>query len=215
MQKETADIQHLLQEYFPNLAEPELQKEIVSHGQVMSFKAGEVIMDYESYIRFVPLVISGTIKVIRQDEEGNELFLYYLEPSDTCSMSFTCCMTNKRSVIKAVAEDDTTFIAVPTRQVDSWLIRFTSWKNFVMRSYDNRMLELVRVIDSIAFSNMDERLMEYLQKRSKATNTKIINVTHQEIAYDLNASREAVSRLLKRLEKTGALELGRNVIFLA
>jgi CRP/FNR family transcriptional regulator len=130
-------------------------------------------------------------------------------------MSFTCCMMNKKSVIKAVAEEKTTFIGIPTRQVDSWLNRFTSWKNFVMRSYDDRMFELVKVIDSIAFSNMDQRLMEYLQKRSKATNTKIINVTHQEIAYDLNASREAVSRLLKRLEKTGAVELGRNVIFLA
>jgi len=215
MQQEHMDIQELLQEYFPNLAEPELQKEIVQHGQVLTYEAGEVIMDYESYIRLVPLVISGTIKVIRQDEEGNELFLYYLEPSDTCSMSFTCCMMNKKSVIKAVAEEKTTFIGIPTRQVDSWLNRFTSWKNFVMRSYDDRMLELVKVIDSIAFSNMDQRLMEYLQKRSKATNTKIINVTHQEIAYDLNASREAVSRLLKRLEKTGAVELGRNVIFLA
>jgi CRP/FNR family transcriptional regulator len=215
MQQEHMDIQELLQEYFPNLAEPELQKEIVQHGQVLTYEAGEVIMDYESYIRLVPLVISGTIKVIRQDEEGNELFLYYLEPSDTCSMSFTCCMMNKKSVIKAVAEEKTTFIGIPTRQVDSWLNRFTSWKNFVMRSYDDRMFELVKVIDSIAFSNMDQRLMEYLQKRSKATNTKIINVTHQEIAYDLNASREAVSRLLKRLEKTGAVELGRNVIFLA
>src|SRR6056297_3405405 len=142
MQKETLDIQALLHEYFPNLAEPALQKEIVEHGQVMTYEAGEVIMDYESYIRLVPLVISGTIKVIRQDEEGNELFLYYLEPSDTCSMSFTCCMMNKRSVIKAVAEEKTTFIGIPNRLVDSWMTRFTSWKNFVMRSYDDRMLEL-------------------------------------------------------------------------
>jgi CRP/FNR family transcriptional regulator len=215
MKVESLDIQSLLQQHFPNLAEPGLQDEIIDNGQVMTFEEGEVIMDYESYIRFVPLVISGTIKVIRQDEEGHELFLYYLEPSDTCSMSFTCCMMNKRSVIKAVAEEETTFIAVPTRQVDTWMTKFISWKNFVMNTYDQRMLELVKVIDSIAFSNMDQRLMQYLEKRSKATNTKIINATHQEIAYDLNASREAVSRLLKRLEKTGAVELGRNVIFLA
>lgn len=215
MKTESLDIQSLLQTYFPNLAEPGLQNEIIEYGQVLSYEEGEVIMDYESYVRFVPLVIEGTIKVIRQDEEGNELFLYYLEPSQTCSMSFTCCMMNKRSVIKAVAEDATTFIAIPTRQVDNLMSKYVSWKNFVMRTYDDRMLELVKVIDSIAFSNMDDRLMQYLEKRSKATNSKIINATHQEIAYDLNASREAVSRLLKRLEKTGAVELGRNVIFLA
>lgn len=214
MHHEKADIPSLLQEFFPDLTEPALQTEMAAFGQVWTYQAGEVIMDYESYIRMVPLVISGSIKVIRQDEEGNELFLYYLEPSHTCSMSFTCCMMNKRSVIKAVAEEQSTFIGIPIQQVDIWMTRFTSWKNFVMRSYDDRLLELVKVIDSIAFSNMDQRLMKYLKNRARISNTKHINVTHQEIAYDLNASREAVSRLLKRLEKKGVVELGRNLILL-
>lgn len=214
METTSINIQEALQQYFPNLVEPDLQAEIVAHGQVHHFPAGEIIMDYDSYIRMVPLVIKGSIKVIREGEDGNELFLYYLESSQACSMSFSCCMMHKKSVIRAVAEEDTTLIGIPTQKVENWLSKYTSWKNFVMRSYDDRMYQLVQVIDSIAFSNMDERLLEYLEKRAKATKSYTLQVTHQEIAYDLNASREAVSRLLKRLEKIGKVQLGRNVIYL-
>ncbi|GAB5554090.1 MAG: Crp/Fnr family transcriptional regulator [Saprospiraceae bacterium] len=214
MGTESIDIQQALQQYFPNLVEPALQAEVVEHGQIRHFSAGEIIMDYDSYIRSVPLVISGSVKVIREGEDGNELFLYYLQASEACSMSFSCCMMHKKSVIKAIAEEDTTLIAVPTQKVENWLSKYTSWKNFVMRSYDERMFQLVKVIDSIAFSNMDERLLQYLEKRALAIKSYTIQVTHQEIAYDLNASREAVSRLLKRLEKIGKVQLGRNVIYL-
>jgi len=176
------------------------------------FKEGDLIMDYGSYIKLVPIILEGSIKVSREDEDGNELFLYYLRPGETCSMSFTCCMMNKKSEIRTIAEEDTTIIGVPNRYMDEWMGRYQSWKNFVMTSYDNRMLELVRTIDSIAFKKMDERLVEYLQKKAEATGSKTLNATHQEIAYDMNASREAVSRLLKQLEKAGRLKLGRNRI---
>ena len=127
-------------------------------------------------------------------------------------MSFTCCMMDKRSEIRTVAEEDTTLIGIPTRYMDEWMGRYPSWKNFVMTSYDKRMLELVRTIDSIAFKKMDERLMDYLEKKAEANNSRTLHATHQEIAYDLNASREAISRLLKKLENDGELELGRNRI---
>lgn len=214
MNTESGNIKTIIQKYFPHLSEPALQAEIVEHGKIMSFDEGEVIMDFGGYIRMVPLVIRGSIKVIREDDEGNELFLYYLEPSEACSMSFSCCMSHKRSVIRAIAEEDTKIISIPTQQVEGWMSKYASWKNFVMRSYDDRMYELVKVIDSIAFSNMDERLLTYLQKRAKATNSNVIHATHQAIAYDLNASREAVSRLLKRLEKVGKVQLGRNMVSL-
>ena len=209
------DVKALILEHFPHLSEPGLQAAIVEHGKIMDFREGEIIMDFGSYIRMVPLVIEGSIKVIREDEEGHELFLYYLQASEACSMSFSCCMANKQSVIRAVAEEATTIIAIPTQYVEGWMTQYASWKNFVMRTYDERMYELVKVIDSIAFSNMDQRLWEYLEKRAEATHSRNIHATHQEIAYDLNASREAVSRLLKRLEKIGKVELGRNVISLA
>ncbi|MCO6493194.1 MAG: Crp/Fnr family transcriptional regulator [Phaeodactylibacter sp.] len=206
------EVLNLVRKHYPQIAERPLQEEIAQVGKVMHFKAGEMIMDFGSYVKIVPLIIEGSIKVSREDEEGNELFLYYLQPGETCSMSFTCCMMNKKSEIRTVAEEDTTIIGIPTRYMDEWMSRYPSWKNFVMLSYDNRMLELIRTIDSIAFKKMDERLLDYLEKKAEANNSRTINATHQEIAYDLNASREAVSRLLKQLEKEGAVELGRNRI---
>ena len=119
---------------------------------------------------------------------------------------------NKKSEIRTVAEEDTTIIGIPIRYMDEWMSQYQSWKNFIMRSYDNRMVELVKTIDSIAFKKMDERLLDYLEAKSEAINSRVINTTHQEIAYDLNASREAISRLLKQMEKEKLVTLGRNKI---
>jgi CRP/FNR family transcriptional regulator len=206
------EILDLIRKHYPQIAERQLQEEIASKGKLMFFKAGETIMEIGSYVKIIPLIIEGTIKVSREDEDGNELFLYYLRPGETCSMSFTCCMMNKKSEIRTVAEEDTQLVGIPIRFMDEWMSRFQSWKNFVMMTYDYRMLELVKTIDSIAFKKMDERLLEYLEDKVEATGDRNINTTHQQIAYDLNASREAISRLLKQLEKEGMVELGRNRI---
>ncbi|MFZ2899261.1 MAG: Crp/Fnr family transcriptional regulator [Saprospiraceae bacterium] len=205
-------VRNLLLKNYSEIAERGLQEEIVQVGRLMSFRAGEVIMDFGSYVRMIPLVVKGSIKVVREDDEGREIFLYYLQPGEACSMSFTCCMMNKKSEIRTVAEDDTEIIAIPIRYMDEWMTKYQSWKNFVMRTYDTRMNELIRTIDDIAFRKMDERLLLYLEKKAEALGGKTINATHQDIAYDLNASREAVSRLLKQLEKDGMVKLGRNKI---
>lgn len=210
--KARPEILSLIRQNYPQLAERNLQDEIANEGTIMHFKAGSLIMDFGAYVKIMPLIIKGSIKVSREDEEGNELFLYYLKPGETCSMSFTCCLMDKKSEIRTVAEEDTTLIGIPTRFMDEWMSRYPSWKNFVMTSYDNRMLELVRTIDNIAFKKMDERLMDYLEQKAEANSNRTLNATHQEIAYDLNASREAISRLLKQLERNGVVELGRNRI---
>ncbi len=197
---------------FPQIAEAALQQSILDHGRLYTFQEGEVIMDIGQYVKMVPLVLKGLIKVSREDEEGRELFLYYLHPGDSCTMSFTCCMMNKKSEIRTVAEEKTILLGVPIRYMDEWMTKYQSWKNFVMQSYDNRMMELVKTIDSIAFKKMDERLMEYLEAKADALQSKELQVTHQDIAFDLNASREAISRLLKKMEKEGMLILGRNKI---
>lgn len=202
----------LVRKYFPQIAEKGLQEEIASVGRLMQFPADTVIMEVGQYVKLVPLVIKGVIKVSREDENGAELFLYYLNESETCSMSFTCCMMNKKSEIRTIAEEDTQVVGIPVRFVDEWMTKYQSWKNFVMQTYDQRMVELIRTIDSIAFHHMDVRLLEYLQKKAQATQSKMINATHQDIAYDLNASREAISRLLKQLENEGKLKLSRNKI---
>ncbi|WP_421948855.1 Crp/Fnr family transcriptional regulator [Phaeodactylibacter xiamenensis] len=211
-EKARPEILSLIRQHYPQLAERNLQDAIADEGTIMHFKSGSLIMDFGAYVKIMPLIIKGSIKVSREDEEGNELFLYYLKPGETCSMSFTCCLMDKKSEIRTVAEEDTTLIGIPTRFMDEWMSRYPSWKNFVMTSYDNRMLELVRTIDSIAFKKMDERLMDYLEQKAEANGSQTLNATHQEIAYDLNASREAISRLLKQLEKDGVVQLGRNRI---
>ncbi len=203
----------LVKKHFSSINEKALQEEIAKVGRLMHFKRGERIMDFGAYIKMVPLVISGSIKVVREHDEGDhEIFLYFLNGGETCSMSFSCCMMNKRSDIRTTAEDDTSLIGIPIKYVDEWMMKFPTWKNFVMRSYDQRMQELVRTIDHIVFHNMDERLLQYLQKKSVATTSNTIQTTHQDIAHDLNASREAVSRLLKKLENMGKIKLGRNKI---
>jgi len=202
----------LVRKHYPQIAEKPLQEEIATVGKLAFFKAGETVMDIGNYVKTIPLIIEGSIKVSREDEDGNELFLYYLQPGETCSMSFTCCMMNKKSEIRTVAEEDTWIIAIPMRYMDEWMSRYQSWKNFVMTTYDFRMLELVKTIDSIAFKKMDERLLEYLDKKVETSGSKTVSVTHQQIAYDLNASREAISRLLKQMEKEGMVKLGRNKI---
>ena len=206
-------IADLLPEKFPQLAERALQEEIASVGKMYHFKEGDIIMDFNSYVKMVPLIVKGSIKVTREDElEGKEMILYFLKAGETCSMSFTCCMMNKKSQIRTEAMEDTTVIGIPIQYVDRWMSQYQSWKNFVMMTYDRKMVELVRVLDSIAFEGMDDRLMKYLKARKETMGGGVIHATHQEIATDLNASREAVSRMLKKLERMGVVELGRNEV---
>lgn len=207
-----SEIMSLFYTQFPQIAETALQEEIASVGKVVEAMAGDKIMDYGGYIQWAPLILRGTVKVMREGDDGNELFLYFLNPGDTCPSSFSCCMMHKQSIIRAVIEEDTLLIGIPYRYLDDWMSKYRSWKNFIMLSYDDRVLQLVKTIDTIAFKKMDQRLLDYLYKKSEALKSPTIFITHQEIAHDLNASREAVSRLLKQLEKMGELELGRNRI---
>ena len=205
-------IRKLLNEQFSQFSEPDLIEELIQFSQIKSFENGENIIDYGSYIKAVPLVIQGSVKVMREAEDRGELLLYFLRAGDTCSVSFSCCMREKQSSIRAVAEDDTSIISVPLAYVNQWMGKYVTWRNFVMTSYDFRIMELVKTIDSIAFEKLDQRLLAYLHKKGEALQSTSIHITHQEIAHDLNASREATSRLLKQLEKMGRIHLGRNNI---
>lgn len=211
LKKET--ILDLLPRHFPQLAERGLQEEIAEVGQIMQFDEGEIIMDFNSYVKMVPLIIEGSIKVTREDDvEGKEMILYFLNAGETCSMSFTCCMMNKRSEIRTEAIEDTTIIGIPIKYVDRWMSQYQSWKNFVMLTYDRKMTELVRVLDQLVFTSLDDRLLKYLEDRTASSGGNSVKITHQEIATDLNASREAISRLLKKMENAGMVRLKRNEI---
>lgn len=205
----------LIKKNFPEITELALQQAISNVGEIIEFEAGAVIMNYGSIIRSLPLVVEGSIKVLRQSAESdNELFLYYLNPGETCAMAFTCCVMHKKSEIRTIAEEKTKIISIPLKFMEDWMSKFPSWKNFVMTSYNKRFQELFSALDKIAFLKMDERLLKYLATKSKNLNTNEIEITHQEIAKELNASREAVSRLLKKLEQYNLLKLGRNKITL-
>ena len=203
-------IADLVKNKYPQLSELSLREAIEQCGKLVDIPAGTILVDYGDYVRDMPLVLEGTLKVMREDELGRTLFLYALNAGDICTMSFTCCMVQKKSSIQAIAETDARIVAIPLRYVDSWMGTHPTWRNLMMQSFEARMNELVKTIDSIAFKHMDERLSDYLKQ--KATPTGEVITTHQQLANDLNASREAISRLLKQMEQDGIVELGRNRI---
>ncbi len=201
-----------LRTYFPDIYEPEAREAILAQGIEMSINAGDMLMDIGQYIKYIPLVLSGSLKILREDKEGNELLLYYLRSGETCAMSLTCCTGDSVSSIRAVAEEDTHVIAIPVKYMDEWTQEFRSFKHFVLLTYQRRYEELLRTIDGIAFQKLDERLISLLKEKSQSASTQVLNVTHQELAQELNSSREVISRLLKQLERLGKVKLGRNKI---
>jgi len=205
-------IAETIKQSFPMLAEPELLAEMEKFCTSRSMKAGRNLIRIGDEVLSIPLLVEGTVKVVREDNEGNELLLYYLNKGNTCASLLSCCISKTRSEIRATVIDDLTAVLVPIRCMDEWMRKYTSWRTFVMLSYRERMEELLVTIDSIAFMKMDERLEKYLIQRSEELKTKTLLATHQEIADDLHTSREVISRLLKQLEKLGRIKLSRNKI---
>ena len=197
----------------PFITDPKLLDAIEKEAKVMEFEAGQTIIDKGQYIKIVPIIIEGSVKVLRTDEAGHELFLYYIEGGETCAVSLTCCSTSTPSDIKAVAEEKTVILGVPVRKHEEWTNDFRQWKDFVALTYQKRFQELLLTIDAIAFQSMDERLLGYLITKSRQLKSLELAFTHQEIAIELGSSREVISRLLKQLEKKKLVELGRNIIY--
>ncbi|MDA9262031.1 Crp/Fnr family transcriptional regulator [Flavobacteriales bacterium] len=201
-----------LDDSFGFLFEKELIDEIEANGVLRTYKKGDVVMDYHQIIQTIPLLIDGAMKILRQDEKGDELALYYLERGDTCSMTLNCCMGSKKSEIRAIAETDTTFVRVPVQKMKDWMKKYDTWLAFVFESYNNRFNDLLESIDNLAFHNMHERLHKYLKDQTLINKSTELNLSHQDIAYDMNTSRVVVSRLLKSLENESLIKLGRNRI---
>ncbi len=197
---------------FNSTFEPALLKEIEQFAEVKSFSEGDIIMDYGKYIRMMPIVIKGTVKVFRMDETGNEILLYYLSSNESCSMAYSCCMEARKSEVKAIAEDDVELVAIPHLKLDEWLCKYPSWKNYIMRSFNERFLELLKSIESIAFHKLDERLISYLKEKQRLSGSSVIKASHYLIAEELHTSRVVVSRLLKQLENEKKIILYRNEI---
>lgn len=204
------DPKEALIESYGYMFEPALIEEIIKVGQVEKIPEGEILIDYGQSVTHMPLLIEGAIKVLRQNEEGDELLLYFLEQGDTCTMTLTCCIAKSQSEIQAIAAKDAILYLIPVDKMEEWTKKYKGWMTFVFESYNNRFNELLEAIDNLAFNNMHDRLYKYLKSKVLVTKSTQLDATHQEIAYDLNTSRVVVSRLLKSLEKEGKIKIFRN-----
>ena len=201
-----------IKEAYSNIFESKLIEEITDVANIIDFYEGDFLIEIGQYIRQIPLLINGAIKILREDRNEGELLLYFLEKGDTCAMTLACCLGDTKSEIRAIAETNSTVAMIPIVKMEEWLGKYKSWRNFVFSSYNKRLSEMLSAIDNLAFLKMDERLFNYLRDKVKVNQSQIIINTHQEIAYELNTSRVVISRLLKALENEGVIKLNRNTI---
>lgn len=196
------------------LFDKNLMDELLSVGKYLELQEGSCLLYPGDEVTSVPLIIEGAVKIVRENDEGEELLLYYIESGDTCATTLQCCMRKSKSEIKAVTMEPTSVLIVPHESMESWMNKYPSWRNFILESYHARLKEMMETIDSLTFKRLDERLDEYLKDQAKIYGSLELNNTHQQIAEDLHSSRVVISRLLKRMENDGLIELHRNRIVL-
>lgn len=201
---------HSLKQIFPGL-EDSLYNDLIRHGTIKEVKEGETLLKVGQTIRSTMLIINGLVKLYREDDKGREFFIYHLDAGQACSLSMVCAAKHETSEVLAKALTDATILAIPLEFMDQWMSKYKSWYQFVITSYRNRFEELLKTIDAIAFTSMDERLEYYLKKQVEKLGNNL-KITHQEIAIDLNSSREVISRLLKKMEAKGWLTIHRSSI---
>ena len=192
--------------------EPDLLAEIADLGVVKQFQRETVIMEIGTHIKSVPLILSGSIKVVREDDRGHELVLYYLEKGDTCAVTLSCCLRGQQSGIRAIAETDVSLVFIPLEKMEAWVVKYKSWRTFVFESYELRMQEMMETIDALAFLKLDERLIKYLKEKAIAIKETLLPITHQDIAHEMGTSRVVISRILKKLERDEKVKLHRNKV---
>jgi CRP/FNR family transcriptional regulator len=204
----------LSQEYkhlFPDL-EPALLELMFSKGSIRKAAPGDVLMAVGQPIRNTMIVLDGLVKLYREDDQGDEFFMYHLEPGSACALSIVCGMNRKTMAITAKALTNTTLLIIPLDYVDDWMRQYRTWYYYVMGTFRSRFEELMETIDSIAFKNMDERLEFYLKRHRDTLKTNVLDITHSEIARELNSSREVITRLLRKLSDQGKISLHRSSI---
>ena len=201
----------ILKNLFP-FFEPELLSEMEHESSLKKVSQGDLLISKGELIQNMMLVLKGNIKIYRENDEGAEFFMYYLSPGQACAISMICMAGIEKSAITAVATEDSLILSVPLPQMEKWARKYKSWYDFVVGTYRNRFEELLQVLDQVAFRNMDERLEFYLKRQSRQGDLRVIQISHQQIANDLNSTREVISRLLKKMEQRGLLKLNRNNI---
>jgi CRP/FNR family transcriptional regulator, anaerobic regulatory protein len=189
-----------------------LIKEVGERSMLITANAGQVLITAGQNIKMVPMVLSGTLKVSRVNEEGQELLLYYVREGEGCAMTFSCGMMSQPSLVKGTAEDDLSMLCVPVSIMEEWMTKYPSWKKFVMATIVDEFMDVINSVDAVTFKKMDERLVNYLKEKSKISGSSLVNLSHQQIADEMGTNRVVVSRLLKKLEIDKRLLLYRNQI---
>ncbi|MBR9861674.1 Crp/Fnr family transcriptional regulator [bacterium] len=202
----------IFKERFQGLFEDALMEEIIASASSKSFRTDDIIIDINDPIEALPFIMSGSIKVLTEDEDGKEMLLYYLESGETCAVTMNCCSHQSRSKIRAVAESECDILFIPTSKVENWMANYKSWRDFILETYDYRLHEMLRAIDSLAFHNMQERLYQYLRDKAMVKGSTSLEYTQSEIANDLHSSRVVISRMVKKLEEEGLIKHSRNNI---
>ena len=205
-------IREKLSEFYKVVFEPELIDEIVKVGTYKKIKENELLLDIGDNFDRIPLMLTGAIKISREIKNGDEIVLYFLERGDTCTITFGSGLQSSKSKVRGIAEKPSEVIFIPVEKLEEWMVKYKSWRNFVIDSYNIRLNEMLEAIDTLAFLKMDQRLFKYLTDKVQIMRSTELNTTHQEIAIDLNTSRVVVSRLLKQLENEGRIKLFRNKI---
>ncbi|MDX1314281.1 MAG: Crp/Fnr family transcriptional regulator [Eudoraea sp.] len=176
---------------------------------VIEIDPGEVILKEREFIKVVPLVLEGSIKLRKMDPTGREIIFYHIEPGESCILSITSCLHEKESHAEAIIERKTRLIVVEAEHVRSWMNQFSSWRKFIVKLYYERMAELMTLLDSVIFKSVDDRLIRFLKE--KATGQEV-EITHQQLASELGTAREVISRLLKQMERDEYISLERGKI---
>jgi CRP/FNR family transcriptional regulator len=189
-----------------------LKDEVSTYGQLKKFPAGSVIQQEDSYIKAIPLVLNGSLKVMRTDIDGHEILLYYITPGESCIMSFLGGIHNETSKVKAIVEEDAEILFIPVEKASEWVKKFPEWSDFIFRLYHKRFEELLTAVNAIAFHKLDTRLLQLLKQKKDLYQSNEIKITHQQLADELGTAREAVSRVMKQMENEGLVQLSRNKI---
>ena len=201
-----------LQEISEFKSSPELIEKLYEFGIQKNYKAGSIILNENAHIRSIPIVTKGVMKVIRMEDDGREILLYYIKAGESCIMSFLGGMHNETSKVKAEVEEDAEILFLPMEKVSLFIKDYPQWLDYIFRLYHKRFEELLEIINAIAFKKVDERLLNLLKTKSEMTKSQTLLITHEQLANELGTARVVVSRLLKQLEETGQLLLGRNKI---
>jgi len=212
MENDKKLIREKLNNSFAKVFEQDLFNEIVKMSTYHKCPKGDILIDIGGKMTHIPLIISGFVKIMREDQNKDEILLYFLEPGDTCAISFINCINQSKSMFRGIVEKDVECIMLPVEKIEDWLIKYKTWRVFIIDSYHNRLVEMVEAIRSLAFLKLDDRLYKYLANHVKVLHSKNLSITHQDIADDLHTSRVVISRLLKILEKKGKIKLGRKRI---